>query len=151
MVAPRELDTHPLRHDQYFFASYATVCKWLKRCSSHVPVWFLFKVDPSTQFYELKIDVVKARQYLFSAINKQLTYILKNFWPTMPLGSVVSIKKQVFVLATAFSLCFCTETRGVLLVFASCVGTLRGQRGAWKWRSAENRGTARRIGVSHLY
>ena len=32
----------------------------------------------------------------------------------MPLGSVVSIKKQVFVLATAFSLCFCIETRGLL-------------------------------------
>ena len=26
MVAPRELGTHPLGHDQYFFASYATVC-----------------------------------------------------------------------------------------------------------------------------
>ena len=24
MVAPRELGTHPLGHDQYFFASYAT-------------------------------------------------------------------------------------------------------------------------------
>ena len=62
----------------------------------------------------------------------------------MPLGSVISIKKQVFVLATAFSLCFCIETRGVLLVFASCVA--RGND-----VSAENRGTAQRIGVSHLY
>ena len=26
MVAPRELGTHPLEHDQYFFASYATAC-----------------------------------------------------------------------------------------------------------------------------
>ena len=44
----------------------------------------------------------------------------------MPLGSVVSRKKQVFVLATAFSLCFCIETKGVLvlLVFASCVGSV---------------------------
>ena len=42
----------------------------------------------------------------------------------MSLGLVVSIKKQVFALATAFSLCFCIETRGVLLVFASCVGSV---------------------------
>ena len=31
MVAPRELGTHPLGHDQYFFASYATVFKFHTR------------------------------------------------------------------------------------------------------------------------
>ena len=65
----------------------------------------------------------------------------------MPLGSVVSIKKQVFVPATTFSLCFCIETRGVSLVFASCVGSVARGNDV----SGENRGTARRIGVSHLY
>ena len=52
---------------------------------------------------------------------------------------VVSIEKQVFALATAFSLWFCIETRGVLLVFASRVA--RGND-----VSPENRGTAQRIG-----
>ena len=65
----------------------------------------------------------------------------------MPLGLVVSIKKQVFALATAFSLCFCIETREVLLVFASCVGSVARGNDV----SPENRGTAQRIGVSHLY
>ena len=36
--------------------------------------------------YESKIGFVKAWQYIFSAINKQITYILKHFSPTMPIG-----------------------------------------------------------------
>ena len=63
-------------------------------------------VDPSTHFYELKIDVVKARQYLFSAINKQLTYILKTFWPNMPLDLVVSIKSKFSRLQQRFPYAF---------------------------------------------
>ena len=39
----------------------------------------------------------------------------------MPIDKTVSIKRQVSGLATVFSLSFCVETRGVLLVFASCV------------------------------
>ena len=43
----------------------------------------------------------------------------------MPTGWAVSIiKKQVFAPATAFSLSFCIETRGVLLVFASSVARI---------------------------
>ena len=55
----------------------------------------------------------------------------------MPLGKVFYKK-----LATAFSLCLCIETRGVLLVFASCVGSAARGNDV----SAENRGTARGIG-----
>ena len=104
-----------------------TFCRWLKRCSSHVPGWFLFKVDPSTHFYELKIDVVKARQHLFSAINKQLTYILKNFWPTMPLGLVVS-KASFRACNSVFPMLLYWNSRSV-----ACFCFLRGKRGAWKW------------------
>ena len=53
------------------------------------------------------------------------------------------IDKQASGLATAFSLSFCIETRGVLLVFASCVA--RGND-----ESPKNRGIAQRIGDSHL-
>ena len=55
----------------------------------------------------------------------------------------VYIKNQVSGLATAFSLSFCIETRGVLLVFASCVA--RGND-----ELPKNRGIAQRIGDSHL-
>ena len=65
----------------------------------------------------------------------------------MLLELVVSIKKQVFMLATAFSLCFCIETQGMLLVFISCVGSMVCGNNI----SPENRETAQRIVVSHLY
>ena len=61
----------------------------------------------------------------------------------MPIDKTVSIEKQVSVLATAFSLSFCIETRGVLLVFAYFVA--RGND-----ESPENRLIAQRIGDSHL-
>ena len=34
MVAPRELGTHPLGHDQYFFASYATDPSCISVCQN---------------------------------------------------------------------------------------------------------------------
>ena len=57
-------------------------------------------------FYQVSLNFLKGlfiivyliilinTKYLFSAINKQLTYILKKFLTTMPLSWVVSLKKK---------------------------------------------------------
>ena len=61
----------------------------------------------------------------------------------MPIDKTVSIEKQVSVLATAFSLSFCIETQGVLIVFAPFAAFGNDE-------SPENRRIAQRIGDSHL-